>query len=300
MNHWGLDLKRTSQLAWLERGEPRRVFMAGGSDAHGDLNYRRTGYFLHTTGTNDTAIGTPRNLLFVGEPAVGQDVRINERIWSAPYAVRRYTQEQTVEALREGRFAVTDGPALRIAVDRNGNAKIDDGDTQLGGIVRISELLPMRIKLLIEWISTPEFGPVSRIDVYVGTRTTREFTDPDETSRARTYAPHWHGARDMVADPPSVPRGSYSSAAITYTEMADGYWLDPTAALQIDPDVRTPAAYNDVKVLDLDLDRFEAARGVPGDRLFIRAFAKTGPGNGIPRYAFTNPIWIVRQLPVFK
>src|SRR5262245_2265063 len=39
----GLDRTQTSTLPWLPAGEPRKWFMAGGSDAHGDLNYRRKG-----------------------------------------------------------------------------------------------------------------------------------------------------------------------------------------------------------------------------------------------------------------
>src|SRR6202008_2875318 len=39
----GLDTQQTNPLWWLPAGQPRRFFMAAGSDAHGDLNYRRNG-----------------------------------------------------------------------------------------------------------------------------------------------------------------------------------------------------------------------------------------------------------------
>lgn len=69
MLRWGITSEETKELRWLN-GQPRRVFVAAGSDAHGDFNYRRTGYFLHSTSVNDSAIGKPRNLVFVGPPAI--------------------------------------------------------------------------------------------------------------------------------------------------------------------------------------------------------------------------------------
>ena len=39
----GLKPAETQALSWLTKGEPRKWFMAGGSDAHGDLNFRRYG-----------------------------------------------------------------------------------------------------------------------------------------------------------------------------------------------------------------------------------------------------------------
>src|SRR5262249_9535373 len=40
---WGTRPSQLAGLSWLPANTPRRVFMAGGSDAHGDLNYRREG-----------------------------------------------------------------------------------------------------------------------------------------------------------------------------------------------------------------------------------------------------------------
>ena len=37
----GITPSQTASLSWLPPGEPRRLFIAGGSDAHGDLNYHR-------------------------------------------------------------------------------------------------------------------------------------------------------------------------------------------------------------------------------------------------------------------
>src|SRR5262249_55637232 len=70
MNLRGLVPSETASISWLQAGEPRRLFFAGGSDAHGDLNYHRAGYMLGLEQIDDTAIGKPRNLVFAGAPEV--------------------------------------------------------------------------------------------------------------------------------------------------------------------------------------------------------------------------------------
>jgi hypothetical protein len=103
---------------------------------------------------------------------------------------RPHTQEQVIAALRAGRFSVTDGPALRIAIDQNGNNTIDAGDVQMGGIVHLHDTLPLSgptpLKVLVEWLSTPEFGPVTKIDLYVGTHANQP--DPDASKRSPPQA----------------------------------------------------------------------------------------------------------------
>jgi hypothetical protein len=198
-------------------------------------------------------------------------------------------------------YLVTDGPALRIVIDQNSNDKIDDPDMQMGGIVRLySDGAPLygndSVTLLVEWISTPEFGPVKKIDLYVGTRTSQKIVDPDETDHGRTYAPEWHGTRDTTADPPSVSSGGYPSAnGRFYTKMGDGYWLDPTGNLRVALSPGDPEAYAGTRAIALDLEVFEAMRDVPGDRFFFRAFAETQAASSAPRYVFTNPLWVIRQ-----
>jgi hypothetical protein len=299
MNHWGLDTKLTRDLPWLERNKPRRVFMAGGSDAHGDFNYRRSGYLLGTDELNTTVIGSPRNLVFISQPPDGR-LRLDSSTMTplnrTVETAKRYSQEQVVNALKEGSFAITDGPALRIAIDTNENGQIDDSDVNLGGVAEIPFRAPMKVKLLVEWLSTSEFGQVSRIDLYVGTRTSKYDNNlPGETKVFRTYAPEDHGVRDAAWDTPQgVPLNpAYSSGGLTYREMKDGYWLDPTGLLRIMPTREN--MYGGIRVIELDLDRFEAMQGEPGQRLFVRAFARTLKQDDVPRYAYTNPIWIIRQ-----
>ena len=83
LNLLGLDFEGRPALSWLDANEPRRVLMGGGSDAHGDFNHRRAGYFLGTDDANDTAIGKPRNLVLAGNPEgpIIYDARpINENV----------------------------------------------------------------------------------------------------------------------------------------------------------------------------------------------------------------------------
>lgn len=297
----GLDPDLTRDLRWLRAGEPRKWYMAGGSDAHGDLNFRRAGRpdyqdpsvdwskvdidvslvgiqvrlpdvespILQWTDAPavDTAIGKPRNLVLVGPPKGPR-----ARALDAP----RYTNIQVLQALEAGRFSVTDGPALRIAIDRNGNGRIDVGDDPMGSTVsvRAGQSLP----LLVEWYSTKEFGALERFDVYVGT--IRE-----------TFAPVGHGPA-YDDDPDVVPRftGSQSYAA------------DPTNQLRFSPG--QGEGYRGTRVIALRPERF----GVPryGGMLYVRVFAKGVPASrcltsakkfGVcgDRYAYTNPIWAVHQ-----
>src|SRR5262249_9729499 len=116
---WGITPSRTAGIPGLAPGAPRKFFMAGGSDAHGDLNYRRLWGFLGWAGAVDSAIGKPRNLTYVGSERLG-----------GPNAVG---QNQVIDHLKEGQFSITDGPALRMAIDVNGNGVIDDADVPMGG-----------------------------------------------------------------------------------------------------------------------------------------------------------------------
>jgi hypothetical protein len=54
---WGINPAKRAGISWLASNEPRRVFMAGGSDAHGDLNFRREGAITGWSAAVDTAIG---------------------------------------------------------------------------------------------------------------------------------------------------------------------------------------------------------------------------------------------------
>jgi hypothetical protein len=233
MLHWGIDPRKTAGISWLAPGFPRRVFMAGGSDAHGDLNYRREGYMVGTDNVVDTAIGKPRNLVFAGQ-AAGTPL---PRPAGAVATATPVTQGQVVQALRSGNFSVTDGPALRIAIDKNNNGVIDDADTPMGGQVAYNATTTL--PLLVEWKSTPEFGRVDHVDVYVGVHS-------DVLDLGMTYAPVNHGVR---GEGTNNPQGFVQTQWTTpdgkiIPRLADSYFGDPNGKLRFN--VPAPLGYGGV------------------------------------------------------
>ena len=306
----GLDSRETAALsAWLPVGQPRRMFMAGGSDAHGDFNYHRSGYMTGMQSVFDAGIGSPRNLVMAGAP--NTTVTANTR----PV----YGAAQVRDAVRAGHFAVTDGPALRIVYDRNENGVIDDTDPMMGDVVDALEVPDAqgrrRVPLLIEWQSSPEFGHVQSIEFVVGA-----FNSATGTSRIYT------GGEGTV--PTTTPTtDAYDDNGWHYRRNARGYWYsepvnylapsDPAHLAVQWPDGTCSTCYRGVRAVSLDLSRIHVTPGVRPDRLFVRAFAATEraaqgsealtqcasadsasyrQGRCIRRYAFTNPIW-VRRIP---
>lgn len=285
----GVDAAQLRGLGWLTAGQPRRWFMAGGSDSHGDFNYRRYGRPGIDRWTDvpisDSAIGQPRNLVSMTAPAGRPQLTAND----APTATGpiRYTNQQVIESLRAGRFSVTDGPAIRIALDRNLNGKIDDSDTQMGGVLDF--FAGDRIPLLVEWWSTPEFGPIAKVDVYVG-------------NDRVTFAPRDHGA-GIPGGVGQPGLGSYTVApsSVLQVQLAGAYGRFSRAPLAAD------LAYRGTVAIYLGPAQFGLARS-PEALSYIRAFASTvtmqqaadlgvcpsvtTAGNRCGnRYAFANPVW---------
>ncbi len=237
----GLDTKRTASLSWIAPGNPRRIFAAGGSDAHGDFNYRREGYFLGTDKVNDTAIGKPRNLVHVG-PAAG--AAIPSTLGNAV----PLSQQQVVDGLRSGNFAITDGPAVRVMVDANGNGQIDAGDVPMGGIHK--QPLGAPFKVIVEWMSTPEFAPVASINLYLGVAA-------DEVYEGMVYTPHDGGPH---VDPNYNYR--HPNGTIYVASPNIPYWFDPNPG---NPFAIVPGigeGYGGRRVITIDPAKYPV--GVPG------------------------------------
>ena len=295
----GLDPVRTSALGWLQGGGIRKIFMAGGSDSHGDFNYRRTGGIGGTSSVVDSAIGKPRNLVFAGNP---QGAPIGRT------GISPFTQQQVVSALSQGQFSVTDGPAVRIAIDTNANGIIDDTDLGMGSIVDYPAGKPLPV--LVEWKSTDEFGELFYIELYVG-----GFSDVNRAGA--TYAPALHGVRSF-SDPSGNVVRSFVVGSKTYNRLGDGYIQDPApstaTALRFYGSGLTgthqflidPAAFP----IPVD-DPNSFTNPLTPDRLYVRAFVRTKttrPSSRclaqhtdcINRLAFTNPIWARRPTIVTK
>jgi hypothetical protein len=309
---WGLDPSK--RPGWVPAGAPRKVFMAGGSDAHGDLNFRRLGYMLGWQASVDTAIGKPRNLVRVGYERPEQ-VR---GVGSIPTGT--VGQTQVVDALRSGQFAVTDGPALRIAIDTDGDGLIGNNDVPMGGFLPNA---PSTLRIVAEWHSTDEFGPVKSVDLYVGSFA---------AGRGMVYAPLNHGTRGSH-DVPGVISVSYTdTAGHSQTLLQDGYQLDPRgnlriivpAALGMGGHAVVSLARTDYPTYSVNCTTWtETIEGYYDDdnhfhpphvihhhscaldhqyqaeRVYVRAFARTSStipvklpaDSAIERYAYTNPVW---------
>jgi hypothetical protein len=281
----GLDRTQTSTLPWLPAGEPRKWFMAGGSDAHGDLNYRRKGRPCMERWCDvpiaDTAIATPRNLVSMSGPSLGISPAVSEALGTNRDGPTRYSNQQVLAALRAGRFSVTDGPAIRLVVDRNRNGQIDSTDLPMGSTL---DFYPgEHIPLLVEWFSTREFGPITTVDLYVG-------------NIQRTFAP-------ADVRPPAGSGGV-------------GYTPDPSGALQLRladqlgaPIPTQPAGlkYHGIARVFLGPAQFGLASS-DGALSYVRAVARTvAPQQGADlavcpatatagsrcggRLAYSNPIW---------
>lgn len=242
MLEWGLRTSQTASLSWVPAGMPRRVFMAGGSDAHGDWNYRREGSLTGTSHRVDGAIGKPRNLVDVGlgrpESVLGADGS----------SVGVFTQQQLANSLSAGAFSVTDGPAMRIAIDQNGNGVIDAGDVPMGGI---GDIGAGTFNVILEWLSTTEFQPIASLDVYIGVAS-------GASDHAVVFAPVNHGARindgTGVLDPIV-----YRHGAIRVQKLKDGYMADPTGNLHIVPtsaDYVNGSPYHGRRVLQITASNY--------------------------------------------
>ncbi|AKC86937.1 hypothetical protein [Pseudoxanthomonas suwonensis] len=341
----GLSPSETASIDWLPAGDPRRLFMAGGSDAHGDLNHHRAGYMLGLERVDDMAIGKPRNLVMAGKPQTalnrlglsssrhvsprGREALADNRATTAgvenstggagatgptgvPAAtsvlddqVNAYSQSQIVAALAEGAFSVTDGPALRIAIDRNGNGRIDDADTPMGGIIETYG--DVTLPLLVEWQSNEEWGPVYQVDLIVGISTPHSAAGRFE----EVFAPFNNGPRTRLTQ---------ASEQVEHTRKIDDnrtfvkrrgeyYYDDPTGGLMR----FQPASFSGTRRIDLPLQAFSVRQAIRGgrlvlpERMFVRAYARSVPmvgssgtcavdpkiGRCIPRYAFANPVWAI-------
>jgi hypothetical protein len=278
----GLDPVQTATLSWLTAGEPRKWFMAGGSDAHGDFNFRRKGRPCMTRWCDvpiaDTAIASPRNLVSIIGPASGRPV-LSDGVRDEASGPIRYSNQQVLGALRNGRFSVTDGPAIRIVIDKNRNGTIDATDLPMGSTL---DFYPgEHIPLLVEWFSTREFGPIAAVDLFVG-------------NARMTFAP----------------------ADVRPAQGGAGYAQDPSGALQIRlanayggpiPGQPSDLRYRGVARVFLGPAQFGMAPA-DGTLSYVRAVARTiAPQQGADigvcasawtagsrcggRMAYSNPIW---------
>jgi len=136
-----------------------KVFLAAGSDAHGDLNYEVT-----LDATN-----------FLARPQRAVNGYAEDNGWGQISTLTFCPQgmgprgENILRALREGRTVMSSGPVLIAGFDRNANGSLDDPeDIGVGQeLVTSRQALP---PLQLAWVSSKEFGPLQSIRLIVGSR----------------------------------------------------------------------------------------------------------------------------------
>lgn len=135
---------------------PFKVFIAAGSDAHGDLNYEATMDAVDFTHSISRLMGYAENNRLGGVFTVVECPR-----GMGPRG------ENVLRALRAGRSVLSNGPLLIAGFDVNHNGSLDDPeDVKIGQqIVSSSAQLP---PLMLEWVSSREFGPVVSLRLIVG------------------------------------------------------------------------------------------------------------------------------------
>jgi len=146
-NHWIKKFLLPPLREYKKTGKLRKYFVLAGSDAHMDFNYSfRPHYALFLHHLNDNAFGKVRSLVYLPK-------QNGEAL----------TETNLLEALRNGRALLTDGPVVLFQLRMEGEDRV----YRFGETVTLAP--GKRLELFLEWRSTPEFGPVQEIKVILGT-----------------------------------------------------------------------------------------------------------------------------------
>jgi hypothetical protein len=141
------------------RGPGFKVFLAAGSDAHGDFNYEATLDVVDFLGkpsrslsgyAEDNALGKISTLVYAPE---GMGPR----------------GENILRALQSGHSVLSNGPLLIAGFGRNSHLSLDDsGDVGIGDslAVSLSHLPPLQLA----WVTSAEFGPLESIRLIAGSQ----------------------------------------------------------------------------------------------------------------------------------
>jgi hypothetical protein len=188
-SHWSKELEEGVRKHWVEKllvpslrefqqaGILRKFFILGGSDAHMDFNFAfrpHMAFLIHYL--NDNAFGKVRTLAYLPKTN-GQEL----------------SGESLYRALRNGNSLATDGPVALFSLrPKNG-----------GKTHHLGETVPHKpgedLELSMEWKSTPEFGPVDKISLYLGTtRGERDITEQVCPPRSRKKGYEFEGSIERV------------------------------------------------------------------------------------------------------
>jgi len=134
-----------------------KVFLAAGSDAHGDFDYEATMDVVDFLGKPSRSLSG-----YADDNALG-------KISTVVYAPQGMGAkgENILRALQSGRSVVSNGPLLIAGFDRNGNGSLDDSeDVGIGDSLAmpLAQLPPLQLA----WVSSTEFGPFESIRLILG------------------------------------------------------------------------------------------------------------------------------------
>ena len=135
-----------------------KVFVAAGSDAHGDFNYEATMDAVD----------------FLSKPTRGISGYAEDNIMGGLTTVAHCPAgmgrrgENLLRALRQGHSVISNGPLLIAGFDRDANGSLDDPQDVVVG-QHISSSLRGFPPLQLSWVSSKEFGPLKSLRLIVGT-----------------------------------------------------------------------------------------------------------------------------------
>ncbi len=154
---WRPLLRKSLEATAGDAGSPAfKVFLAAGSDAHGDWNYEAT---LDAVDFSKPLRGITG---YAEDNALG-------RLFTVVHCPRGMGRrgEEVLRALRDGNSVLSNGPILIAGFDRNGNGSLDDPEDILpGGHVVFDSTLPPPLQIF--WASSEEFGPLVSIRLILG------------------------------------------------------------------------------------------------------------------------------------
>ncbi|MFH1861917.1 MAG: T9SS type A sorting domain-containing protein [bacterium] len=154
---------------------PQKLFIAAGSDAHGDFNYRtyNSNPVFFDVYATDNAFGNLRTAVYVPGYNPGQLPLLDEMM----------------TALRLGRSMITDGPFIELGIDVNGDSDLVDAEDLIIGEDNVLFTNQAdSAKLIIRWNSTADWGTVAAVLLHGGTSTTGANPDLLWSTAPNTYS----------------------------------------------------------------------------------------------------------------
>ena len=162
--HWVQKFLLPSLRNFQQNKSLRKYYILAGSDAHMDFNYAfrpHPAFLIHQL--NDNAFGKVRTLAYLPKND-GQAL----------------TELNLYEALRTGRTLLSDGPVALFHLWIEGSDQI----YRLGDAITFPA--GKTLELSLEWHSTKEFGPIEKINLWLGTvQKEEDITDRLDFSKLR-------------------------------------------------------------------------------------------------------------------